>query len=311
MPDLSYASSARGCAGRPACAAAPCAFPRPVGGEAAPASSRRSSPAARGVVVISGTNGKTTTAKDDRAAAALQGLRVFTNRTAPTACAVWRRPCAEMDAFGRLDEDVRGARTRRGPRGALREAGAAADRPAQRDAGPAGPLRGNPTPRARMLRQVARAAAETVVLNREDRASRVSPRTCRRARPCPRSALRRAASHVALRRRHARGPAPGGPGRAELQVPSARRRTRTSCWRRSTPAAWSWTCAARATRPRSTSTASTDRHNAAATPGREPAGARDDADVPALVAELGNVTPAFGRGGAHHRGRQAPCSCCW
>ncbi|GAA2506717.1 Mur ligase family protein [Kocuria salsicia] len=122
-----------------------------------------------GVVVVSGTNGKTTTTKMAVQLLRSQGLRVFTNRTGSNFVrGVAASLLAEMDAFGRLDADV-----------AVLELDEAHAVHFVKQVRPRTSLLlnimrdqldrfGEIDTTRRMLRQVAHATTETVVLNRED-----------------------------------------------------------------------------------------------------------------------------------------------
>ena len=232
----------------------------------------------RGVVVISGTNGKTTTTKMTVQLLRSQGLRVFTHRPGPNFVrGVAASLLAEMDAF------VRAVQPRVSP--LLTVMRDQLDRFGEID-----------TTR-RMLRQVARATTETVVLNRED------PRIAGLAEDLSAgTAVSWFGLSDALRPMFPsdddmrEGLRQVDPGEQDSDVPSARR-----------PDADVVLEAVNARSVeldvRGTSHEATvdlygvyNQYNAAAALAVSLQVLGDDADVPALVAELGNVTPAFGRG---------------
>ncbi|MBK4120569.1 Mur ligase family protein [Kocuria rhizophila] len=252
----------------------------------------------RGVVVISGTNGKTTTTKMTVQLLRSQGLRVFTNRTGSNFVrGVAASLLAEMDAFGRLDADV-----------AVLELDEAHAVHFVKQVQPRISLLlnvmrdqldrfGEIDITRRMLRQVARATTETVVLNRED------PRIAGLAEDLPEgTAVSWFGLSDALRPMFPsdddmrEGLRQVDPGEQDSEVPSARR-----------PDADVVLEAVNARSVeldvRGTSHEATvdlygvyNQYNAAAALAVSLQVLGDDADVPALVAELGNVTPAFGRG---------------
>ncbi|WP_144830579.1 Mur ligase family protein [Kocuria rhizophila] len=252
----------------------------------------------RGVVVISGTNGKTTTTKMTVQLLRSQGLRVFTNRTGSNFVrGVAASLLAEMDAFGRLDADV-----------AVLELDEAHAVHFVKQVQPRISLLlnvmrdqldrfGEIDITRRMLGQVARATTETVVLNRED------PRIAGLAEDLPEgTAVSWFGLSDALRPMFPsdddmrEGLRQVDPGEQDSEVPSARR-----------PDADVVLEAVNARsvelNVRGTSHEATvdlygvyNQYNAAAALAVSLQVLGDDADVPALVAELGNVTPAFGRG---------------
>ncbi|RLY95023.1 Mur ligase family protein [Kocuria tytonicola] len=252
----------------------------------------------RGVVVISGTNGKTTTTKMTVQLLRSQGLRVFTNRTGSNFVrGVAASLLAEMDAFGRLDADV-----------AVLELDEAHAVHFVKQVRPRICLLlnvmrdqldrfGEIDTTRRMLRQVALATTETVVLNRED------PRIAGLAEDLPAgTGVSWFGLSDALRPMFPSdddmrdGLRQVDPGEQDSQVPSTQRPDADVVLRAVNARTVELEVRGAAHEATVDLYGVYNQYNAAAALAASLQVLGDDADVPALVAELGSVTPAFGRG---------------
>ncbi|WP_270262904.1 Mur ligase family protein [Kocuria marina] len=251
-----------------------------------------------GVVVISGTNGKTTTTKMTVQLLRSQGLRVFTNRTGSNFVrGVAASLLAEMDAFGRLAADV-----------AVLELDEAHAVHFVKQVRPRISLLlnvmrdqldrfGEIDTTRRMLSQVARATTGTVVLNRED------PRIASLAQDVTEgAAVSWFGLSDALRPMFPSdddmrdGLRQVDPGAQDSDVPSTRRPDADVVLEAVNARSVELDVRGRKHDATVDLYGVYNQYNAAAALATSLQVLGDAADVPSLVAELGKVTPAFGRG---------------
>ena len=251
-----------------------------------------------GVVVISGTNGKTTTTKMTVQLLRSQGLRVFTNRTGSNFVrGVAASLLAEMDAFGRLAADV-----------AVLELDEAHAVHFVKQVRPRISLLlnvmrdqldrfGEIDTTRRMLSQVARATTGTVVLNRED------PRIASLAQDVTEgTAVSWFGLSGALRPMFPSdddmrdGLRQVDPGAQDSDVPSTRRPDADVVLEAVNARSVELDVRGRKHDATVDLYGVYNQYNAAAALATSLQVLGDAADVPSLVAELGKVTPAFGRG---------------